>query len=219
MLTTEERVETLETVLQRFIIQTDSSIQGLSRQIDRISKEVDRVSKEVDRLTHNIQRQSEELALYREEARIERIEMNKRWGEIANKMGTLVEDMVAPNIKGIAKTYFACNDLEDFMLRRQKRHSKDRSKRKEFDIIALCDDKVILNETKSTARKSYVDEFIVTIKEFFDYFPEYEGKRIIPIFASLYISDDVITYLTDREIYAMAIKEDTMDLLNFQALS
>lgn len=263
----EEKVESLETLLGRFIIHTDMSLNrlskeidrvsketnislanlsketnlsltNLSKEIDRVSKEVDRMSKEVDRVSNNIdklgeqlaasdekakqerleldRKWKEELAAYKEEARQERIEMNKRWGEIANKMGTLVEDMVAPNIKGIAKRYFGCEEFEDFMIRRQKRHSKDRTKRREFDIIAVCDESVIINETKSTPRINYIDDFIMTLKEFFDYFPEYKGKKVIPIFASLYLGDDVIAYLTKNNIYAMAIKEDTMDLLNFE---
>jgi hypothetical protein len=34
------------------------------------------------------------------------------WGELANKMGTLVEDIVAPNIPRIAKRYFGAEELE-----------------------------------------------------------------------------------------------------------
>lgn len=56
----------------------------------------------------------------------------------------------------------------------------------------------------------------MTLKEFYDFFPEYTGKKVIPIFASLYLADEVIAYLTKNNIYAMAIKEDTMGLLNFE---
>ena len=31
-----------------------------------------------------------------EDSRADRKAMNKRWGELANKMGTVVEDLVAP---------------------------------------------------------------------------------------------------------------------------
>lgn len=208
----EERVESLETLLGRFIIHTDISFNRLSKEVDRVSKEVDRVSKEVDRV-------SKELEKFKDEMKQDRIEMNKRWGEIANKMGTLVEDMVAPNIKGIAERYFDCEDIEDFMIRRKKRHSKDKTKRREFDIIAVCNEMVIVNETKSTPRVNYIDDFVVILKEFCDYFPEYKGKRLAPIFASLYLEENVVAYLTKNNIYAMAIKEDTMDLLNYRDLS
>lgn len=152
-------------------------------------------------------------------ARLEedRRRINKQWGELANKMGTLVEDIIAPNIPRIAKEYFGCADIEDFMVRRIKRHTKDRTRKREFDVIAICDDKIILNETKSTPRQNYIDDFVIFIrnKEFYDYFPEYKGKELIPIFASLYLPNDMVEYLTKNGIYAMGMKDDTMGILNF----
>jgi len=49
--------------------------------------------------------------------------------------------------------------------------------------------------------------------EFFSYFPEYKGMKLIPVFSSLYLSDSVVTYLSKNKIYAMAMKGDTMDIL------
>jgi len=157
----------------------------------------------------------DEMRAFKDEVNEDRKRMNKQWGDLANKMGTLAEDIVAPNIKGILERYFGCSDIEDFMVRRRKRNTKDRSKVREFDVIAVCNDKVIVNETKSTPKIEYIDEFINVLKEIYDYFPEYRGKKIVPIFSSLYIPDDLVTYLTKNNIYAMAMKDDTMDLLNF----
>ena len=184
----EERVDRLESVLGQFIVHTDIALKKLEEEITRLG------------------RQWEE----------ERKEMNKRWGELANKMGTLVEDIVAPNISGIAREYFGCSDIKDFMVRRRKKNTKDASKVREFDVIAVCDDKVIINETKSNPKIEYINEFINVLKEIYDYFPEYRGKKVIPIFSSLYIPEDLVTYLTKNRIYAMAMKDDTMDLLNFE---
>ncbi len=147
-----------------------------------------------------------------------RADMNKKWGEVTNKLGTFAEDMVAPNIKGIARQYFGCEDFDFFAVRIKKRHSIDRAKRREFDCIAVCDNMVILNETKSKPNIEYIDDFIKVLKEFCEYFPEHRGKKLIPIFASMYLSDDLVRYLTKNGIYAMAMKEDTMDLLNYEEL-
>ena len=122
----EERVDRLESVLGQFIVHTDIALKKLEEEITRLG------------------RQWEE----------ERKEMNKRWGELANKMGTLAEDIVAPNISGIAREYFGCSDIKDFMVRRRKKNTKDASKVREFDVIAVCDDKVIINETKSTPKRT-----------------------------------------------------------------
>ena len=142
-------------------------------------------------------------------------EQNRRWGELANKMGTIVEDIVAPNIPRVAREYFGCEDIDFFAVRIEKRDKK-RNVTREFDIIALCGNKVILNETKSTPRQNYLKDFVEFVKkgEFFKYFPEYKGMELIPIFSSLYLSDTMVKYLTKNKIYAMAMKGDTMDILN-----
>jgi hypothetical protein len=36
--------------------------------------------------------------------------------------------------------------------------------------------------------------------------------------ASLYLSDEIVKYLTKKRIYAMALRDDTMDLLNFEKI-
>jgi len=79
--------------------------------------------------------------------------------------------------------------------------------------------KVIINETKSTPKMEYINDFVNVLKEIEDYFPEYKGKEIIPIFLSLYLSDEIVKYLTKKKIYAMALKDGTMDLLNFEKIN
>ncbi len=152
------------------------------------------------------------------EAKRDRREWNKRWGELANRLGTVVEDIVAPNISRIAQDYFGLLEIEDFMVRRKVRHKRDRARRREFDVIAVGEDWVIINETKATPRIEYIHDFVKALEEIEDYLPEYRGKRIIPIFASLYMGEDVVNYLTRHRIYAMAMGDETMDLLNFAAL-
>jgi len=38
-------------------------------------------------------------------------------------------------------------------------------------------------------------------------------------FASLYMGEDIVNYLTKKKVYAMAMGEETMDLLNVKKLS
>ncbi|MBI4689094.1 MAG: hypothetical protein HY754_02315 [Nitrospirae bacterium] len=158
----------------------------------------------------------DEMGAFKDEVNEDRKRINRQWGEIANKMGTLVEDIVAPNIGGIAERYFGCKDVEYFAVRVKKRNTKNRGKTREFDVIVECNDMVIVNETKSSPKIDYINEFIDVLKEIYDYFPNYEGKKLLPIFSSLYLPDDVIAYLATNRIYAMAMKDDTMDLVNFE---
>jgi len=198
----------METVAQR--------VDRLEQVMIELAEQSKITQREVARLSTEMLEFKEEMRAFKEEMREFKREMNKRWGELANKMGTLVEDIVAPNISGIAREYFGCKDLDFFGVRIRKKNTKDASKVREFDVIAVCDDKVIINETKSNPKIEYINEFINVLKEIYDYFPEYRGKKVIPIFSSLYIPEDLVTYLTKNRIYAMAMKDDTMDLLNFE---
>jgi len=191
----EEKVGRLESLLGQFIINNDVALRRLETSLEAFK---------------------DEMRAFKNEVNEDRKRMNKMWGELANKMGTLVEDIVAPNIAGVARRYFGAEELEDFMIRRRKRNTKDKNKVREFDVIAVWDDKVIINETKSTPRIDYINDFIDVLKEITDYFPEYRDKQIIPIFSSLYLPEDIVDYLTRNKIYAMGMNDDTMDLLNFE---
>jgi len=160
----------------------------------------------------------DEMKTFKDETRSIHREMNKRWGDLANKMGTVVEDIVAPYIRRIARQYFGCSDLEFFAVRVDKRHPADPLRRREFDVVTVGGDLVFLNETKSTVRSSYVADCIDFVKndEFFAYFPEYKGKRLIPLFASLSVPEDKVALLSKAHIYVMAMTDTTMDLVNFQ---
>jgi hypothetical protein len=188
---TEERIDRLEAIFGQFMAQTGTALLRIDRAIERMEQGAEK----------------------------DRQEWNKRWGELANKLGTIVEDIVAPNMPRIAREYFGCTEIEDFMIRRQVRNKKDRSKRREFDVIVVTDDKVVINETKSNPRIDYIDSFIAVLVEIEDYFPEYKGKTIIPVFASLYIGEDVVNYLTKHQIYAMAMRDETMTIVNFEKVS
>jgi len=145
----------------------------------------------------------------------ERREMNKKWGELANKMGTLVGDIIAPNIQRLAFELFDVGDLVDFSEFRSITHPTDKSRFKDFDALFIGSRGIILNETASTVRQSYIDEFIAFIPTVFEYLPEHKGKRVIPVFSSLYIPEQFVRYLTANKIYAMAMGDETMEILNY----
>ncbi|MBF0413528.1 MAG: apolipoprotein A1/A4/E family protein [Desulfamplus sp.] len=146
-------------------------------------------------------------------------DMNKKWGELANKMGTISEDIVAPNIGGIARQYFNVEDFSFFALNVKCKDTTNPNVVREFDVIAVSDQFFFLNETKSTPKISYANDFIELLPNIYNYFPQYKEKRLIPIFSALHIPDDIKNYLTKHKIYAMAMTDETMDLINFEALA
>ena len=153
-----------------------------------------------------------------EESRADRKAMNKRWGELANKMGTVVEDIVAPCIGGVAREYFQVEELDYFAVRLQIKNVSG-TLRREFDVVAESEKYLFVVETKSTPRTSYIQDFIDFIPEIGDWFPSARSKTVIPVFSSLYILEDSVRFLTKHRIFALAMKDDNMDLLNPELIS
>jgi hypothetical protein len=158
------------------------------------------------------------LAQTRKEMSDSKAELNKKWGDLANKLGTVVEDIVAPNIPTIAKKYFKVEQIQRLMVNLYI-ESESLKKGKEFDLILVAKGLVILNETKTTVRQNYLEDFIQSLPEFFEFFPELKGRKLIPIFSSMSFTQQQLAYLTKHKIYAMSMSGDTMELLNFDEIS
>ena len=227
----EGRVANLETILARFMARTDESIARTNESVARTDESIARLERIVEHYVQEGVREREEAAHERErertiaaqdreEAARERREMNKRWGELANKMGTVVEDIVAPSVRRLAREVFDCGDLVRFTTRQTVTRSDDRSRTREFDALYVGTRAVLLNETKSSPRSEDARAFVEFLRnrEFALYFPEYGKLPIVPAFSSLSIPEDLVTYLTRHGIYAVAMGDEAMQVLNLQAV-
>jgi len=213
-----DRVDSLEKTLEEYIRNVGNSQMQTERELREFKDEMGEFKDEMREFKNEMSRFKDEMSDFKDEMREDRKKAFRQWGEVTNKMGTLAEDFVAPCVREVAERYFGCSDEEDFMVRRYKRKPKEKGKRREFDIIAVYEKLVVLVEVKSTPRLSYIDEFVAILKELPEYFPEYSGRSVMPVFASLYLPDDVVAYLTKNGIYAMAIRDDMMDLMNFEEI-
>ena len=191
----------------------------LSREMSDSKAELERVvaqtRKEMSESKAELERVVEQT---RKEMSDSKAELNKKWGDLANKLGTVVEDIVAPNIPTIAKKYFKVEEIQRIMMNLYIR-SESLKKEKEFDLILVAKGLVILNETKTTVRQNYLEDFIQSLPEFFEFFPELKGRKLIPIFSSMSFTPPQLAYLTKHKIYAMSMSGDTMELLNFDEIS
>ncbi len=160
----------------------------------------------------------DEMRDFKNEMKNEVKRMNKQWGDLANKLGTVVEDIVAPAVSPAIRKYFNCDvNYLAVNVRRKKAELRD-----EFDVVAVSDDcrKVFVVEVKSRPRVEYVNEFKNRkLERFRKLFEEYSGYSLVPVFASLRINEDILNYLTKNGIYALAYREwEYMDILNFEKL-
>jgi len=240
---TDERLERLEALVGQIIMAHQEAIRRIDheaaegarkhqetmRRLDHEAAEgarehreamlrLDRLEAEGARERENAAKERENAAKERENAAKERVAMNKRWGELAMKMGTFAEDIIAPNIPRIGRELFGLGKVELSALRFQKRHTTDPALREEFDYVYVTPEGWMLNETKASPRVSHVDDFRARLARLPGFFPEYKDRPLYPCFSSLYLGPDVVNYCTKQGIYALALGDDTVEVLNYNQL-
>ena len=175
-------------------------------------------------ITEHVHQASEEASEEIKAMRAERLAteraMNKRWGELASKWGTVVEDIIAPSVRRLAPEVFDCGEMEFFSPRVTRVRSDDRSRQREFDAIYIGTKGVLLNETKSPPITSDVQSFanFLSSGEFALYFPEYRDLPVVPVFSALSLPADMVTDLTSHGIYALAMGDYAMQVVNLYAV-
>ncbi|PMP64003.1 MAG: hypothetical protein C0198_00590 [Sulfurihydrogenibium sp.] len=212
----EKMIAEMKQDTERFKQNVEKMIAEMKQDTEKLKEEMKEFKIKIDRMIEEMKRDTENP---RKELQEERRNMNKQWGELSNKMGTIVEDIIFPATEPVLTKYFNCDLTELSMnIKRKKNGLKD-----EFDVVAVSKPckTVFLIEVKATLRVEYINEFKdKKINRFRELFSEYSDYKLIPIIASLRIEDDILNYLTKNRIYAMAYREwDYMDILNFDELS
>ena len=194
---TEKRVSRLERALENFITSVRDSQM--------------RTEAELREFKDEMRDFKDEMKDYKEENKQQIREMNIKWGEMARKLGTITEDLVAPSIPRIIKEEYGL-EVTDLMVRRKKRLMDGRSK--EYDAIAVAGEYVFVDETQSTLDSEDVKDFIEDIQGFRDFFPEYEKNKVVGILAGLYIDEGVIKYAEKAGFLVLAVGDALMEIKN-----
>lgn len=200
-----ERVDRLEAILGEFIVQTNVSLTRLERGLSSFKDEMREFKDEMREFKN-------EMLRFREETKEENKRKNREWSNLAKKMGTIVEDLIAPALRPVLSKYFQC----DVTMEGQRMFRRIGGRDYEIDAIAACNDKVFMIEAKSTPKFKDIDDILDKKDNFFEFFPEHKGRELIVIFGSITFSDDVIQEASKNNVYVMGWKEwEYMDILNF----
>jgi len=176
----------------------------------------------VAQTTRTVERLSLEMADFKDEVRgfmersdRDRRNLNKQLGEIANKQGRMAEDLVAPSVCRILREVLGLSedDICVANVRVRRRHPHGKTIR-EFDVIAECNEYILVNETKSRLSPADVDHVIETIGEVREYFPDYRDRRLIGSVATLYVDQSLVTYASKKGVLVLAVGDELMDVMN-----
>jgi hypothetical protein len=208
----EERLSSVEAALAQFIVQTNRGFHILQKDMIEFKNEMREFKNEMSEFKN-------EMSEFKEEVRTDQKKRAKEWGDLANKMGTLVEDLIAPAVRPVLSKYFS--EEIDYIAVNVKKKDKAKNLMGEFDVIATSASFVFLVSTKSRPKKEHLNELgDDIIPRFQALFPEFAQKQLVPVFASLRFEEPVAKLATSKRIYLLAYREwEYMDLLNFDTLS
>jgi len=140
----------------------------------------------------------------------------KELGQISHRLGTLVEDLVAPSLPRVLREMVNCPAEEEVLtnVRVRRRHPTQKGKMLEIDAMADCGHYVLFNETKSQFTPEKVKTFLEKLAIVKDYFPEYQSHQIRGCIASLYLDKSLVEYASRQGLLALASGEYLMTVQN-----
>mgnify|MGYP001563687627 CR=1 FL=1 len=219
MLEIEERVNHLDELMAQLIQTVDRTSKEMQRSYERSQRDMQDFRAEM-RLSHenferdmrqSRERSEREMQEFKAEMRQSKRDLDKKWGELSNKLGTMAEDLVAPSIPRILKQLTGCSAEIEYSAVRVR---KSQPQNQEFDVVVKCENWVFINETKSNLRPEHLDKFHRLMQRIRDYFPEYQNNQFIGAIASLYVDESLVECGEKLGLVVLGFGEELMDVLN-----
>ena len=234
MLEIEERVNHLDELMARLIQTVDRTSKEMRRSYERSQRDMQDFRDEMQMLHERAEERSRremrdfklemrqlheraeerskrEMQEFKAEMRQSKRDLDKKWGELSNKLGTMAEDLVAPSIPRILKQLTGCSAEIEYSAVRVR---KSQPQNQEFDVVVKCENWVFINETKSNLRPEHLEKFHRLMQRIRDYFPEYQNNQFIGAIASLYVDESLVECGEKLGLVVLGFGEELMDVLN-----
>ena len=214
-----------------------TNLDRLSAAQDRTQTNLDRLSAAQDRTQANLDQMSAEnqsfhannqVAVDQIRAAVQSIEASDRrmderltrserqWGELANKLGTLTEDIVLPGIPTVFRSIFGEEGTVELAVRVRRRHRLDPGRMEEFDAVASGGDILLVAESKSRLKPEYIGEFRDKLARSRDFLPEAAGKKVVGLVASFYLDPSLVTAGERQGLIMVGLGTGLLQVLNTQ---
>lgn len=225
-MTVAERVDHLDEALSAFItsvgiefnklynsqMRTEAELRAFKEDTQAFKDEMREFKDEMQAFKDEMQAFKDEMRAFKEEGRQQNREMNRRWGELANKLGTLVEDLVAPSLPRIVQEMLG-QEVMDLSVRRKRKRADGRQQ--EYDALAVTLETVCLASVKSTLRSADIDHLLnEELPAFRTFFPEYQALPLVGLIASLAVDESVLRHAERQGLIVLAIGDQIMEVKN-----
>ena len=155
---------------------------------------------------------------FKDEMRVFKKEINKKWAELAQRLGTIAEDIFAPGMPYLAKRLGW--EVEKRML---DVSYKKAGKSRQYDAILLLKDRdqqtrILVAEVKSKVRIDDFEQLKKALEELLFFEPEFKAEQIIPVLAGFTIPESVVSTASQRKVLLVQMGGDYLEALNPEVL-
>ena len=211
----EQRLDRIERLLDRVAQQsdrTDKQLDRVARQAERTERRLEEVSEKVDRLSVEMQEFKEEMRESREQSTREQKEFRRELANIAYSFGRMVEDLFAPSIPGVLAQLVGgeCEPtLEGVRARR-----RFNGRMKEYDVLAMCGDYLLITEVKNHLRTEHVTDFLTTLQEARGFLSDYREKKVIGALATFYVDMSQVRQVERHGVAVLGVVDGLVEALH-----
>lgn len=136
-------------------------------------------------------------------------EVGRQLGALGEKFGSFTEGMALPSMRKLLEQRFRMNVIAP----RVRVRRGDRSL--ELDVLAYSNaevNEVYIVEVKSHLREDGLDQMNKILREFRDFFPEHQDKKVFGILAAVDVPDNVRRKVLRQGIYLARIHDEEFEL-------
>ena len=209
-----ERVDRLDEALSKFMEQTSMMIASNHEDIAEVRASNAQTDRQLLEMQQQADKDREQIEKDRQRGEKERKEFNRQLAGISDRLGSLIEDMVAPNAPRIARTLFEGDEVLTSSIRVKRRHPSDPGLNIELDLLVVGRSHLLVGEAKSKVTVEKAMAFLEKMRSIPEYFREFSGFTVLPLIASVGIESSLVAHLSRLRIYALAFGDETMEILN-----
>lgn len=197
---------------------TEARVSALEQAMAELARAQTRTQEALRVFSEEMRAFKDEMRTFKDETRAlaERSEQRwgQRWGELANKTGTLVEDIVAPGIPEVFRNVFGYSEEPECAIRVRRRHRTDKGRMQEFDVLAFGGDVVLVNETRSRLSPQDIADFVAVLREARAFLPEAEGRKVVGSLASFYVDPSLVRGAEREGLLLLGLQRGLLAVLN-----
>ena len=135
--------------------------------------------------------------------------VNQQIGNLGGKWGRFVENMVAP----ACETLFFNRGISVHQVS-QRVKKRLEGKTLEIDVLVTNEHHVLVVEVKSSLGVEHLKELIEDLRQFRQFFPEYNQKQLYGAVAGIEIEEGADKYAYRQGLFVLAQKGEAVAILN-----